>query len=173
MSASMLCSNQHCLGHCRNHTAFVDARPAVARKCAAGNFCQRIVAHAAGSQCEEVCSLLLLMWWICFRKRASLLHTFRGAHHPPTVIKDISWILEVLERFHRWILGMGISGPMISVACLDRNVPAGQWRWRCSSQAINEYSCCCMCACPISNGSDGGKLKQHHVPLNVPVMLRA
>ena len=54
MSASMLCSNQHCLGHCRNHAAFIDARPAVARKSAAGNTRRLVVAQATGKNCEEV-----------------------------------------------------------------------------------------------------------------------
>ncbi|CAL5222330.1 g4676 [Coccomyxa viridis] len=53
MSTSMLCSNQHCLGHCRNHAAFIDARPAVARKSSAGTARRQVLAQATDKHCEE------------------------------------------------------------------------------------------------------------------------
>ena len=54
MSASMLGGQQACSNHCRNHAAFVDARPATARKNTVSVQRRQIIANRSEKTSEQV-----------------------------------------------------------------------------------------------------------------------
>ena len=59
MSPPMLCGQQFCSSHCRNHAAFVDARPATARRNAAGVQRRQVIANVSEKTCEQVRDLAI------------------------------------------------------------------------------------------------------------------
>ena len=54
MSASMLGGQQLCSNHCRNHAAFVDARPATARNNTVSVQRRQIIANTSEKSSEQV-----------------------------------------------------------------------------------------------------------------------
>ena len=59
MSASMLGGQQFCSSHCRNHAAFVDARPATARKNTTSVQRRQIIVNTSEKTSEQVRDLAI------------------------------------------------------------------------------------------------------------------